>query len=38
MEYIDVRILKSANHILSFPESQNEMLNLTGDWLKGNYP
>ena len=38
MEYIDVRILKSANHILSFPESQNEMLNWTGDWLKGNYP
>jgi hypothetical protein len=28
MEYIDVRILKSANHTF-FTESQNEMLNLT---------
>ena len=38
MEYIDVRIIKNANHILSFPDSQNEMLRLTCDWLKGNYP
>jgi hypothetical protein len=38
MEYIDVRVLKNANHILSFPESQKEMLNWTCDWLQGNYP
>lgn len=38
MEYIDVRLLKNANHILSFPESQKEMLNGSCDWLKGNYP
>ena len=37
MEYIDVRILKNANHILSFPESREEMLKWTCDWLKENY-
>ena len=37
MEYIDVRVLKNANHIISFTESQKEMLNWTGDWLKENY-
>ena len=38
MEYIDVRVLKNANHIISFPDSQKEMLKWTCDWLKGNYP
>jgi uncharacterized protein len=37
MKYIDVRVLKNANHILSFQESQNEMLMWTCDWLKENY-
>lgn len=37
MEFIDVRILKNANHIMSFPESQEEMLKWTCDWLRGNY-
>ncbi|RJP23587.1 MAG: hypothetical protein C4529_03835 [Deltaproteobacteria bacterium] len=37
MEYIDVRILKNANHILSFPESREEMYKWTCEWLKENY-
>jgi len=37
MEYIDVRVLKNANHIISSPDSQNEMLKWTCDWLKGNF-
>ena len=38
MEYIDVRVLKNTNHIISSPDSQEEMLTWTCDWLKGNYP
>lgn len=34
---VEIRVLKDANHILSFTESQKEMLNLTGDWLSKNY-
>ena len=37
MEYVDVRVLKNANHILSFPDSQKEMLKWTSDWLSKNY-
>jgi uncharacterized protein len=37
MEYIDVRVLKNANHIISFPDSQKEMLKWTCDWLLENY-
>jgi hypothetical protein len=37
MEYVDVRVLKNANHILSFPDSQKEMLKWTCDWLSKNY-
>jgi len=37
MEYIDVRVLKDANHIISSPDSQEEMLTWTCDWLKRNY-
>jgi len=37
MEYIDVRVLKNANHIISSPDSQKEMLAWTCDWLKENF-
>ena len=37
MDYIDVRVLKNANHILSFSESQEEMLKCTCDWLSTHY-
>ena len=37
MEFIDVRVLKNANHIISSPVSQKEMLQWTCDWLSENY-
>jgi len=37
LNFIDVRILKKANHIISFPGSQEEMLGWTTDWLKENF-
>lgn len=37
MNCVDVRVLKNANHIMSFSESQLEMLNWTSEWLSSNY-
>ena len=37
LNLIDVRILKNANHIISFPDSQKEMLGWTCGWLRENY-
>jgi len=37
MSFIDVRILKNANHIISSPDSQKEMLDWTSGWLEENH-